>query len=82
MFYDEAMQKFREAYKKDKNTKSYLRCDDDGLITEFIPQLDDKTIQYHIVGGEYHNETNNNVGYVDHLNIDLLLSDKWIFIER
>lgn len=68
--------------KKNKNTKSYLRYDDDGLITDFIPQLEDGLIQYCIVGGKYGNETNNNVGYVDHLNIDLLLSDKWLFIKR
>ena len=82
MFYDEAMQKFREEYEKDKNTKSCLKYDDDWLITEFIPQLEDGLIQYCIVGGKYSNETNNNVGYLDHLNIDLLLSDKWLFIKR
>ena len=84
MYFDEVMQKFREVYKKNKETKAYLVHDDNGMIVEFFPQLEDELIQYHIVKDSdiKRADLNNTVGYVDHLNTDLLLSNNWSFCEE
>lgn len=81
MFYDEVMNKYRGIYQKDKDTKAYLVHEDEKGAVEFFPQLEDDIIQYSVVEGDFE-ATNNSVGYVDHLSLHLLLSDKWSLIEK
>lgn len=82
MFYDEAMQKFREEYEKDKDTKTHLIHENKEMIIEFFPQLDDNLIQYCVIKDKKDSGINNTVGYVDNLNINLLLSNNWELMEE
>ena len=82
MFYDEAMQKFREEYEKDKDTKIHLIHEDEEMIVEFFPQLDNNLIQYCVIKDKEDSGLNNTVGYISKLNIDMLLSNNWSLIEE